>query len=55
MELVRTTAMELVLDVIMNEQDWCVRIMQKLVQPSSTMVARGLKEFAVQRRTPQSR
>lgn len=30
-----------------DEQDWCIPIMRKIAQPSSTMVTRDLKDFTI--------
>lgn len=41
----RATATKLIPEVPIEEQDWCASIIQKLTQPSSSVVARELKDF----------
>lgn len=43
----RTTATDLVPAAITDEQDWRTPNIQKLAHPSTTMVSRDLKDFAV--------
>lgn len=46
----RATATKLIPKVFIKEQDWHASVIQKLAQPSSSVIARELKDFVLKNR-----
>lgn len=47
-KMLRATATEFIPEVFMEEQYWCIFVIQKLTQPSSFVVIRELKDFVLE-------